>query len=66
VILLKLKLGNSKLNKFVAIFDFFNKQALPNKVTSFHKENKLSSVNQIKGHITCKNVYCNSISKQYY
>ena len=65
VVLLKLKLGNSKLNEFAAIFDFFSEQAFPSRVTSFHKENKLSPVNQIKGHITCGSVCCNSISKQY-
>jgi len=65
IVLLKLKLGNSKLNKFVAIFDFFNKQASPSKVTNFHKENKLFLVNQVKGHIACESVCYNSISKQY-
>ena len=45
MILLKLKLGNSKLNEFAAVFDFFNKQALPSRVTSFHRENKLFPIN---------------------
>jgi len=63
VVLLKLKLGNSKLNKFVAIFDFFSKQASPSKVTNFHKENKFFPVNQVKGHIACESVCYNSISK---
>ena len=63
IVLPKLKLGNLKLNKFVAVFDFFSKQAFLNKVTSFHKENKLSPVNQVKGHITCESVYYNSISE---
>ena len=65
VILLELKLGSSKLNEFAAVFDFFSEQALPNRVTSFHKENKLSPVDQVKGHIACGSVCCSSISKQY-
>ena len=63
MILLKLKLDSLKLNKFIAVFDFFNKQAFPSRVTNFHRENKLSSVNQVKGHITCGSVCCNLISK---
>jgi len=65
VILLKLKLGSLKLNEFAAIFDFFSKQAFPSRITSFHRENKLSPVNQVKGHITCESVCYNSISEQY-
>ena len=65
VVLLELKLGSSKLNEFAAIFDFFSKQAFSSRVTSFHKENRLSPVNQVKGHIACESICCNSISKQY-
>jgi len=65
VVLPKLKLGDLKLNEFVAIFDFFSKQASPNKVINFHRENRLFPINQVKGHITCESVCCNSISKQY-
>jgi len=66
MVLLKLKLDSLKLNKFVAIFDFFNKQAFSNKVISFQKKNRLFLINQVKGHIACKSVCYNSISKQYY
>ena len=45
MILLKLKLDSLKLNEFAAVFDFFSEQAFPNRVTSFHKENKLSLIN---------------------
>jgi len=65
MVLPKLKLGNSKLNEFATIFDFFNEQAFPSKVTSFHKENRLSPVDQVEGHIACESVCCNSISEQY-
>ena len=63
MVLPKLKLGSSKLNKFAAIFDFFSKQALPSRVTSFHKKNKLSPVDQIKRHIAYESIYYNLISK---
>jgi len=63
VILLKLKLDNLKLNKFAAIFNFFNEQAFPSRVTSFHKENKFFPVNQVKGHITYESICYNSISE---
>jgi len=63
MILPKLKLNNSKLNKFATIFNFFSKQASSSRVTSFHKKNKLSPVNQVKGHITCRSVCYNSINK---
>ena len=65
MVLLELKLGNSKLNEFAAIFDFFSEQASSSKVTSFHKENKLFPVDQVKGHIACESVCYNSISEQY-
>ena len=65
MVLPKLKLGSSKLNKFATIFDFFNKQAFPNKVSSFHKKDKLFPIDQVEGHITYESIYYNSISKQY-
>ena len=63
MVLPKLKLGNLKLNEFAAIFDFFNKQAFPSRVTSFHRENKLFLIDQIKRHITYESIYYNLISE---
>ena len=63
MVLLKLKLGNLKLNEFAAIFDFFSEQAFPSRVISFHKENKLFLVDQVEGHIACGSVCCSLISE---